>query len=115
MEALLLLAAIIVAAIFFLIKGAWDERGKKEQVKERIHEAYGKEWKREYSEEELGGILGFYEAHRRENQIDDITWNDLSMDEIFFRLNHTYSSAGQEYLYYAFRTPALSAEELEGM
>ena len=115
MEALLLLAAIIVAAIFFLIKGAWDERGKKEQVKERIHEAYGKEWKREYSEEELGGIFGFYEAHRRENQIDDITWNDLSMDEIFFRLNHTYSSAGQEYLYYALRTPALSAEEQEGM
>lgn len=31
--------------------------------------------------------------------IDDITWNDLSMNEVFNRLNSTNSSVGSEYLY----------------
>ena len=94
------------------------KREKKRRQREKIHAAFGNAWDRVYEDEELSGIPGFYEAHRRENQIDDITWDDLGMDQIFFQMNHTYSSAGQEYLYYALRTPALSKEEqaqLEGM
>ena len=32
--------------------------------------------------------------------IDDITWNDLEMDDIFFRINHTSSFIGEQVLYH---------------
>lgn len=31
--------------------------------------------------------------------VDDITWNDLNMDDIFSRIDHTDSFAGEQYLY----------------
>lgn len=118
MEVMAVLAAIALAVAFFFVRGVSEEKRKKRRQREKIHAAFGNAWDRVYEDEELSGIPGFYEAHRRENQIDDITWDDLGMDQIFFQMNHTYSSAGQEYLYYALRTPALSKEEqaqLEGM
>lgn len=106
-----ILAAGVAA---FFLWGAWEERRKKRKLRREIYVSYGKPPKRRYSGEELAGIPGFYEAHRKENQIDEITWDDLGMDEIFFSMNHTYSSAGQEYLYYALHTPALTPEEADG-
>lgn len=37
--------------------------------------------------------------------IDNITWNDLSLDEIYARLNSCVSSAGDDYLYERLRNP----------
>lgn len=37
--------------------------------------------------------------------IDDITWNDLNLDGVFQKLNHTWSFAGEDYLYYLLRVP----------
>lgn len=34
------------------------------------------------------------------NDIDEITWNDLNMDDVFRRLNRCSSSTGEEYLYH---------------
>lgn len=42
---------------------------------------------------ELTGTGGF------DNTVDDITWNDLEMDEIFRRINHTGSYIGEQTLY----------------
>lgn len=36
--------------------------------------------------------------------IDDTTWNDLSMDHIFFKMNAAQSSIGEEYLYAKLRS-----------
>lgn len=35
----------------------------------------------------------------RKRMIDDVTWDDLEMDEIFLRVNHTQSYAGEQVLY----------------
>lgn len=35
--------------------------------------------------------------------IDDITWTDLNIDELFKRMKNTQSSIGDEYSYYFFR------------
>ncbi len=43
--------------------------------------------------------------------IDDITWNDLGMDEVFKCINNTNSSVGQEYLYKMLREPVADAEK----
>ncbi|MDD3360663.1 MAG: hypothetical protein PHW34_03225 [Hespellia sp.] len=38
-------------------------------------------------------------GHGNEKYIDDITWNDLEMDEIFYRINQTKSYIGEQFLY----------------
>ncbi len=38
--------------------------------------------------------------------IDDITWNDLSGDAVFKRINACLSTSGEQYLYYMLRCPA---------
>ncbi len=32
--------------------------------------------------------------------VDDVTWNDLEMDEVFYRMNHTKSFIGEQVLYH---------------
>ena len=101
----------VVLAVF--LKGAADEKNKTKRLKRLIHDGFGREPDRDYGEEELSSIPGYYSAHSKSGQIDDITWNDLSMDTLYFRMNHTYSSAGQEYLYYMLRTPEMQEGEME--
>jgi len=41
--------------------------------------------------------------------IDDTTWNDLGMDDVFRRINPRLSSSGEQYLYYELRCPAIDS------
>ena len=43
--------------------------------------------------------------------VDDITASDLSLDEVFLKLNHTYSAIGEQYLYKMLRIPFASTEK----
>lgn len=45
------------------------------------------------------------------DKVDDITWNDLGMDDIFIEADHTDSFAGEQYLYSVMRR--LDANESE--
>lgn len=45
--------------------------------------------------------------------IDDLTWNDLDMDEVFLRLDTTMTSAGQEYLYKELRMKSDNNEKVK--
>lgn len=112
MESLMILVLVIAAVLAVFIKGAADERVKQRRQKRKIHEGFGAVPDRDYSDEELSSIPGYFSMHQEPEQVDDITWNDLGMDQLFFRMNQTYSSAGQEYLYYLLRTPA--AERCKG-
>jgi DNA mismatch repair ATPase MutS len=44
--------------------------------------------------------------------IDDITWSDLNMKEIFGRINNTQSSVGEEVLYNILRQPLFDEAEM---
>jgi len=44
--------------------------------------------------------------------IDDITWDDLSMDSVFQRLNYTRSTVGEEVLYSLLRLPVFDRDQL---
>jgi len=46
-------------------------------------------------------------------QIENSTWNDLDMNEIFKLLNRTITPTGAQYLYYLMRQPVLSRETLK--
>lgn len=54
------------------------------------------------SKERLSAIRIYYEEMERgahEQEIDEITWNDLEMDDVFVRLNQTKSYIGEQVLY----------------
>ena len=46
------------------------------------------------------------------NRIDDITWNDLDMDEVYKTINNCISSVGEEYLYNLLHEINLSSDKL---
>ena len=51
-------------------------------------------------------------AVEREASLDDRTWRDLDLDDVFISLDRTASEPGRQYLYHALRTPRLTPEPL---
>ena len=111
-----LMAAGFVAAVLLLfvtVLAVSEYRNRKFQMR-RIRNSWGKLPDRKYDPSEFLAISRYYVNRETQRfQIDDITWNDLDLDQIFMLLNHTNSFLGEACLYYMLRTPALAPEELE--
>ena len=110
-------AAAVIAVIF---AGAYIMQKKADmKLKERIKNSFGKIPELEYTHEKYESI-GFYFRTMAEKYpedadhcvIDNITWNDLDMDNVFLTTCATQSSIGEEYLYYLLRTPTLDNDVL---
>ena len=43
--------------------------------------------------------ISLYYQEYGQGEVDDVTWIDLEMDEVFFRINHTRCFAGEQFLY----------------
>ncbi len=112
MEYIVFFATIGVFLLFLALKGAWDARKFEKFFVRHLYQDYGKLPEREYKVERFLRIDSYFKKHPKAGQIDDITWNDLNMDEVFKRMNHSLSSTGEEYLYYTLRTPRMEQEEL---
>lgn len=113
MEYLIFWGAMGLIILFLAGQGILADRRERKRFERKLYESYGKRPDKEYKVERFVRIPGYYEHHRRPGQIDDITWDDLSMDQVFIRLNYTISSSGEEVLYHMLRTPAQSQEELQ--
>ncbi|MCM1119057.1 MAG: hypothetical protein NC543_06820 [bacterium] len=113
MEYLIFWGAMGLFLLFMAGQGILIERRRKKQFEQKLYDDYGKRPDKEYKVERFLRIPGYYEHHKEPEQIDDITWNDLSMDQIFVRLNYTISSSGEEVLYHMLRTTGRSEEELQ--
>ncbi|HKM35028.1 MAG TPA: hypothetical protein VJY54_09855 [Lachnospiraceae bacterium] len=101
--------------LLFMAKGFYDEHKSQKEFKRHLERDYGQIHEKEYRPEQYASISRYFERHPGETQIDDITWNDLSMDDVYKGMNETYSSAGEEILYYTLRSPHLSDEKLKHM
>jgi hypothetical protein len=49
----------------------------------------------------------------RQDAIDDRTWRDLNLDDVFVSLDNTESEPGRQYLYHLLRNPRLTPKPLE--
>ncbi len=112
MEYIIFFGAFILFLVFIFMKGAFDARKNRKNFEQKLFQDYGKLPEKEYKLERFARINSYYLNHPQEGQIDDITWNDLDMDEIFRQMNHSYSSTGEEYLYYILRTPQTDPDKL---
>lgn len=113
MEYFLLAAALAVFVIVIFTLEACRAKKDEKNFIEKLSKDYLKLNDRKYAAERFEKMDSYFRRHPGEGQIDDITWNDLGMDELFKRMNYTLSATGEEYLYYALRSPKLDSKELE--
>lgn len=100
--------------LFLIIKFYYNQRENKRSFLYKAKKQWGQIPEREYEYEEFERISQYFRNKDGiTNAIDDITWNDLSMDHIFMLMNNTYSSIGEEYLYMILRTPHLDDKVLK--
>lgn len=97
-------AAIALFVIVIFSLEAYRAKKREKTFIRDLYENYLKLSDKKYSAERFEKLGSYYLRHKRDGQIDDITWNDLGMDEIFKRMNYTLSASGEEYLYYTLRT-----------
>lgn len=95
----------IVVLVLFFIKAKADKKKYTERIQNLLEEEWGIYTRDEYSEKILENIRHYYEKNKGSQTIDDITWNDLNMDEVYKVINHTRTSAGEEMLYSILRSP----------
>lgn len=85
------------------------------KLRSMLRSAYGQPPEAQDLAERMPEIRAYF-AHRREAgldpfTIDDATWGDLEMDQVFARLNAAQSTAGEQCLYARLRAPAVEEGE----
>ncbi len=113
MEYLALAAAMLLFVIVIFVRETVQAGKQKKRFVQSLYDHFGMPPGRKYTPENSAHIPGYYKRHKEDGQLDDITWNDLSMDDIFRRINDTHSATGEEYLYYLLRSAGRSREWLE--
>ena len=113
MEFVVFAGVLLLLFIFMIVQELIQTKNQEKLFKKYLRENYGKEPPKEYSLERFARLGSYLERHKEEKQLDDITWNDLGMDEVFRRIDRTYSAAGEEYLYYTLRNISCGREALE--
>lgn len=111
MEGYIVIAGIVLA---YLIFNNYYRIQWKKQNQKKLKESFGK--KPEHKEKDTKKIGYYLESQEQAADVDEVTWKDLSMDEVFWRINHCASSAGEELLYdrlHRTRRPEEELEELE--
>ena len=104
MEILIMLLTLAGIMLIILVTEAVRSRQEEKRFISKLYEDFGKAQEREYAPERFARLDSYFRRHPQDGQIDDITWDDLGMDDIFKRINGTYSATGEEYLYYVLRS-----------
>lgn len=94
----ILLGILIIFAVF-LIKGVYDKKVWYRNIKQKMLSDWGMVPEEEYTDGKMKALGAYYRALADKNDVDEITWNDVSMEEIFMLVNNTGSAIGEEYLY----------------
>lgn len=104
------IAGLVVSFIlFFIVLSYLDKMRRLYKIRKRLLYNYGRFRELDYSDEVLS-VIGEY-TRSKESMIDEITWNDLDLDSLFLTVNHTWSFAGEDYLYYLLHVPKIDSEK----
>ncbi|MCR5626210.1 MAG: hypothetical protein K6F99_02720 [Lachnospiraceae bacterium] len=110
---------IAVVIVFLSIKSYLHLKEKERQLLRELEQSYGKANTRKFEPGELDRISRKFRNKcddpdkKSEFIIDDITWNDMDMDEVFMAMGHCGSGGGEEYLYDMLRRPVFDDEVLK--
>lgn len=113
MEFVILTVAVLLLMVILFLREAWLAKKRRAEFRKSLYDNYGKLPTRKYTMENSAHIPGYYQRHKTDGQLDDITWDDLNMDDVFKRMNYTHSATGEEYLYYMLRNVKQEKEGLD--
>lgn len=113
MEFVVFTGVLLFIFLFMIVQELMQAKKEEKMFRNSLLENYGKEPPKEYSLERFARLDSYLERHKEEKQLDDITWNDLGMDEVFCRIDRTLSAAGEEYLYFTLRNIFCGKERLD--
>lgn len=92
----------------------YEEKEQRRRLEIRLLNQFGKAPDGSITTEKLRSIQQYYNStYDSRTDIDDITWNDLDMNEIYLLLNNTCTSIGEEYLYAMLRKLNFERTKLE--
>jgi hypothetical protein len=103
--------SLISALVLFSLWSSWDARHK---LLVRLRDRWGVP---RSEAGDLENIADFFRARSTDGALDDRTWADLLMDDVFAHLDRTESSVGQQMLYSRLRCarPAESIAAFEAL
>ncbi len=109
-EYVLLFAALILGAVVvsIVVRRTQSARRRRWLVRQ-----WGEPVDRKYTPNEMIHIRSQASLLSGGFAVDSTTWNDLDMDKLYERANHTLTDAGDHMLYAMLRTPLTDPAELE--
>ena len=110
------LVFIVIIIILLAINGRRLQNEEKRRAAAFVRESYGKASVKKLTEESRNGLrllLVEQLATKRSGEyIDDLTWSDTGMEDIFLQMDNCFSAPGEEYLFRQLHDLTLSKEEL---
>ena len=106
-------AGLIILSIagFFYAVGHYKKARRLKKIRQKWEGVY--EDKDMPTSAELLFVLKGDATGTQSYSLDDATWHDLDLDDLFAILNRTSTPIGAQYLYYLLRTPALHCDVLQ--
>src|SRR5215831_3544833 len=101
---------IIIAIISFALWSSWNSR---KRLLQRIRSTWGKAIRRERDMEAISDF--FRSRDDTSGALDDRTWNDLLLDDLFKHLDRTESTVGRQLLYHRLRSAPYRLDEFEAL
>ena len=103
-----------IVLVILIIAAARNNRERKKRRLRFLRARYGKVPENEYTAEELASA-GLYAADREDAPftVDDITFNDLALEELYLIMNNTVSSPGDSVLMDWLRHPVFDKTVLD--
>ncbi|MCR5508676.1 MAG: hypothetical protein K6F34_08305 [Lachnospiraceae bacterium] len=113
MEYMIFIAIVAVFLAVVFTEGVIRNKNEKQRYRKYLEDSYGKASDISLSADEIERI-GRYDRSIADGtgfHIDDITWNDLSMDDIFTAMDTCSCMLGEEQLYHRLHTPVIKEED----
>ncbi|MDU0939368.1 MAG: hypothetical protein E7A81_03695 [Clostridiales bacterium] len=104
------------AAVLIVIAAINSRATKAGQEKDKNKGSWGRFQSKKYPRDDYDNI-SHYAMHSKDRgfYVDDITWNDLEMDDIFRSMDCAQSSIGREYVYKSLRMPEKDKRKLKDL
>ncbi len=111
--AVIVIACVLAATFAYSI--ITENRKKAVEFKKSAEKNWGKRPTLRQSAEEFESISHYFKQREAHGfTIDDITWNDCGMDDIFRMMNAALSSPGEDVLYSWLREPVFDTAAIAG-
>ncbi|MSR94897.1 hypothetical protein FYJ34_12100 [Clostridiaceae bacterium 68-1-5] len=109
---ILTIGTILTVVVAFFYNDYLNRKRIQEMIIQRFG---GKPEYKDYDFDDIKILWKELKDERCKGDIDDITWNDLNMNDVFARINMCCSSIGEQYLYKSLRNTNFNSEKLNNL